>query len=209
MAQKKRNGKTHQHLSVAFAFVFVRRWKDFSFQIYLSGLDAEMRENILEHQRIVMRTFLGKVSSRVLNLGWTSWIAHRNESRRIEAETRHAVSHWLNRSKSSAFRTWHGAVLEAVRNRRIVARSLARLKSLRAHQAFNTWCDLVETRRRLRHRVVVMVARWRDQHLRFGMDGWRGIVCICLFVCLFVSICCKQLFCVRSFFCFFLHQHLL
>ena len=67
-----------------------------------------------------MRIFLSKVSSRVLNLG-CSWIALANH---IEADLYMQSATGL----TAAFRAWQRSVHKILRDRNIVARSLARLK---------------------------------------------------------------------------------
>ena len=52
----------------------------------------------------------------------------------------------------------------------------SRILNSRLHAVVDTWCELVETRQRLRKRMLVSMQRWSVAKLRTGMRAWSTFV---------------------------------
>ena len=156
------------HQRFALLFHGMRKWKDIHAASIANDLRQFHEKTMLTKQQKFSKNILLRIIHRSLHVKFMRW----KEKYYDQKKFKYCALKILCRKKAQWFHKWIDQIKTMHRQRGLIKRALSRVTNALLHRCVDNWCDDVDTRKRLRKRMLVSMKRWSVAKLRIGMRKW-------------------------------------
>ena len=146
----------------------MRTWKHAVNAMKLNSVQQSIADDAERRQRRAMKQVLGRIIHRTQGIMMTRWITYWQDQKKY----RRIGMKIMHRQLAQTFHRWYNQIQLGIAQRTVVRRFLKKMIHRHVVKCMDTWCDHVDTRKRLRKRMLVSMQRWSLAKLRMGMRKW-------------------------------------